>query len=97
MTQPITRLLIANRGEIVRRIIRSAESARPPAAAAPREILIVASRLKDYIRAQSGFNTSDKALGPLSDIVRRVADEAIRHARSEGRQTVLDRDIPDDG
>ena len=77
-----------------RRIIRSAGSA--PAPAAPKEVLIVASRLKDYVRARSGFNTSDKVLAPLSDIVRRVADEAIRHARSEGRQTVLDRDIPDD-
>ncbi len=79
-----------------RRIIRSTDSAATSTASAPTEVLIVASRLKDYIRSQSGFNTSDKALGPLSDIVRRVADEAIRHARSEGRQTVLDRDIPDD-
>jgi hypothetical protein len=74
---------------------------RPAAAPAvePREaeeILIVASRLKDYIRGKSGFNTSDRVLAPLSAIVRRVADEAIRSARREGRMTVLDRDIPVD-
>ncbi len=58
------------------------------------EILVVASRLKDYVRARSGYNTSDQVLAPLSDILRRVADEAIENARRDGRQTVLDRDIP---
>jgi hypothetical protein len=73
---------------------------RPPAAEAAAgraadEVLIVASRLKDYVRARSGFQTSDRVLGPLSDIVRRACDEAIRNARAEGRRTVLDRDIPE--
>ena len=58
------------------------------------EVLIVASRLKEYVRAQSGFNTSDRVLSPLSDTVRRLCDEAIENATREGRTTVLDRDIP---
>ncbi len=58
------------------------------------EVLIVASRLKDYVRERSGFNTSDRVLEPLSKIVRRVCDEAIRNAVRDGRKTVLDRDIP---
>ena len=62
--------------------------------ATPDEVLIVASRLKDYVRARSGFNTSDRVLAPLSAIVRRICDEAIQSARQEGRTTVLDRDIP---
>jgi histone H3/H4 len=61
----------------------------------PREVVIVASRLKEYVRARSGFNTSDRVLDPLSEIVRRICDQAIENARSEGRRTVLDRDIPD--
>ena len=76
-----------------RRIVRTEPSGR----AAPdtsAEVLIVASRLKEYIRAQSGFNTSDRVLPFLSDIVRRLCDEAIRNASREGRMTVLDRDIP---
>ena len=76
-----------------RRIVRT----EPPGKAAPgtsAEVLIVASRLKEYIRERSGFNTSDRVLSPLSDIVRRVCDEAIRNASREGRMTVLDRDIP---
>jgi hypothetical protein len=73
---------------------------RPPAppvpAVTPKEVLIVASRLKDYIRERSGFNTSDGVLEPLSEIVRRICDDAVRNASREGRRTVLDRDIPKD-
>lgn len=65
-----------------------------PAEPGETEVLIVASRLKDYVRASGGMNTSDGVLAPLSDIVRRVCDEAIRNARREGRRTLLDRDIP---
>ena len=76
-----------------RRIVGT-ESSGSPAPDASAEVLIVATRLKEYIRARSGFNTSDRVLSPLSDIVRRVCDEAIRNASREGRMTVLDRDIP---
>jgi len=78
-----------------RRLVRP-EAAKPgPASEPPREVLVVASRLKDYVRARSGMNTSERALGPLSEIVRAVCDEAIENARKEGRKTVLDRDVPD--
>jgi hypothetical protein len=70
--------------------------ARPDSAAAdvPREVLIIASRLKDYVRAVSGMNTSERVLEPLSEIVREVAERAIQNARADERKTVLDRDIP---
>jgi len=71
--------------------------ARPEGAAAPvplpQDVLIVASKLKDYVRARSGFNTSDRVLGPLSEAVRGLCDRAIEKARAEGRRTVLDRDF----
>jgi histone H3/H4 len=60
----------------------------------PEEILIIASRLKDYVRARSGFNTSDRVLEPLSEILREVCDRAIENASRDGRKTVLDRDVP---
>jgi hypothetical protein len=75
-----------------RKVLVRGASAAP--AKPPEEILIIASRLKDYIRARSGYNTSDRVLAPLSDILRRVCDEAIRSAQRDGRQTVLDRDVP---
>ena len=75
-----------------RRIARDpARKSRAPEPSA--EVLIVASRLKQYIHGKSGFSTSDRVLDPLSDIVRRVCDEAIQNAAREGRRTVLDRDI----
>ena len=78
-----------------RRIVRPPQFT-PTAAPAPAEVLIVGSRLKDYIRVKSGgYNTSDRVFEPLSEIVRRVCDQAIENARRDGRMTVLDRDIPE--
>ncbi len=59
----------------------------------PKEILIVASKLKDYIKARSDMNTSADVMEVLSDFVRAKCNEAIDNARQEGRKTVLDRDI----
>lgn len=76
------------------RILVPAERPTPSAAAAvPRDVLIVASKLKDYIRARAGMNTSDAVLQPLSDAVRRLCDQAIRKARAAERKTVLERDF----
>jgi hypothetical protein len=63
-------------------------------AEAPREILIVASKLKSYVRTRSGMNTSDSVLDLLSDSVRALCDDAIRSARRDGRKTVMERDFP---
>jgi histone H3/H4 len=82
-------------GGRVRRLVRSTAPPAPAPALALEEVLIVASRLKDYVRARSGYNTSDRVLEPLSEIVRRIADQAIENARRDGRMTVLDRDIPE--
>lgn len=59
----------------------------------PREVLIVISKLKAYIRARSGFNTSDGVVDVLSDHLRRLCDLAIDNASVESRKTVLDRDF----
>lgn len=59
----------------------------------PKDILIVVSKLKDYITARADMNTSGTVPEVLSDIVRRACDEAIDQARQEGRKTVLDRDF----
>ncbi len=60
---------------------------------APTEVLIVASRLKDYVKAVSGYNTSESVLGPLSEIVRQEVNKAVEKAREDGRKTVLGRDV----
>ena len=60
------------------------------------EILVVASRLKSYVRKVSGYNTSDGVLPILSTALRKICDEAIENARRAERQTVMDRDVPRD-
>ncbi len=76
-----------------RRVVRpnAGEAASPSSD----EVLVVASRLKEFIRRESGYNTSDRVLAPLSEVVRRVCREAIENARRDGRMTVLDRDLPE--
>ncbi len=77
-----------------RRIVAAAPSATPSSGESiPRDILIVASKLKDYIRARAGMNTSGNVMEILSEIVRRKCDEAVDNARAEGRKTVMDRDF----
>lgn len=64
-----------------------------PSPKAPREILVVASKLKDYIRIKSEMNTSASVMSILSDILRELCDQAIDRARADGRKTVMDRDF----
>jgi hypothetical protein len=84
--------------------------ATPPPAAAPapastgdgpvlsdavdKDILVVVSKLKKYIKDRSGFNTSDQIFDLISDHVRAICDEAIRCAARHDRKTVLERDMP---
>lgn len=56
------------------------------------EILIVASKLKAYIKDRYDMNTSGNVMEALSRDVRRLTDRAVEKARSEGRKTVMDRD-----
>lgn len=79
-----------------RLIVRPGTAAVPTpssTAAIPREVLVVASRMKDYIQARADMNTSASVMDVLSDHLRRIADLAIEHARTDGRKTVMDRDL----
>ena len=58
------------------------------------EVIVVASKVKTYIKSQGDMKTSANVLQALSNKVRSLCDEAIETARSDGRKTVLDRDIP---
>jgi hypothetical protein len=57
------------------------------------DVLVVVSKLKKYVKATSGMNTSDGVVPVLSAHLRRICDLAIRKAAEEGRKTVLDRDF----
>ena len=84
----------------VRRVVGDASPSTAAAAEgvqlaeAEREILIVVSKMKKYIKDRSGMNCGDAVAEVLSDHVRAICDEAIRAAARDDRKTVLDRDVP---
>jgi hypothetical protein len=72
----------------------AASAASPSGAPVERDMLIVVSKLKKYIKDRSGMNCGDSVAELLSDHVRAICDEAIRSAGQDERKTVLDRDVP---
>ena len=59
-----------------------------------RDMLIVISKLKKYIKDRSGMNCGDAVADVLSEYVRAICDESIRTAARDERKTVLERDVP---
>lgn len=57
------------------------------------EVLVVVSKMKQYIRDVSDMNTSEDVNQVLSHMIRLQLDRAIEHARREGRKTVMARDF----
>lgn len=58
------------------------------------EVLVVASKTKDYIRAASGgMNTSAAVMNVLSDKVRELCNQAIQRAKDDKRKTVMEKDF----
>jgi histone H3/H4 len=67
-----------------------------------KDILVVVSKLKKYVRAKAGMNTSGNTPPRLTEIIQQLVDVAIENARKDGRKTVMDRDfeffrLPDAG
>lgn len=58
-----------------------------------KEVLVVVSKLKNYIRSSAGMNTAANVAPALSELVRRMCDQAIENARNDRRKTVMDRDF----
>jgi histone H3/H4 len=58
-----------------------------------KEILVVVSKLKTYIKSSADMNTAGNVAPRLSDIVRGLCDEAVQRAKADGRKTVMDRDF----
>lgn len=84
--------------ELGRRIIPSS-GANPVSASSTahktveQEILVVVSKVKSYIKSQADMNVSDDIMELLSQRIRFFCDEAIKKAQSDGRKTVLERDL----
>jgi len=57
------------------------------------EVLVVVSKMKNYIQAKADMNTSGDVSEILSHMIRRACDEAILNAKQAGRKTVMARDF----
>lgn len=57
------------------------------------EVLVVVSKMKQYIKDISEMNTSEEVNQILSDVIREECEKAITSARAEGRKTVMARDF----
>ncbi len=57
------------------------------------EVLVVASKVKAYVKDHADMNTSASAFQALTHIVRAACRDATERAHQEGRKTVMDRDF----
>ena len=76
-----------------RRIVGAPAGAPAGAQDLPEDVLVVVSKLKAYVKARSGMNTSDGVVDALSAKIRKLCDAAIEVAHADGRKTVMDRDF----
>jgi histone H3/H4 len=77
-------------------IIQSSTTSNPQSpqkSSMQNEVLVVVSKMKQYIKDMSDMNTSEDVNHMLSQIIRLQLDRAIEHARREGRKTVMARDF----
>lgn len=80
------RILISNSQQ-------SASTVKTSSSPMENEVLIVVSKVKQYIKDCADMNTSGDVNEVLSEMIRRSCDQAIQSARSDGRKTVMARDF----
>ncbi len=57
------------------------------------DVLVVASKVKKFVREKSGFKTSAEILEILSQQVEKLCLAGIEKAKADGRKTVKARDL----
>jgi len=61
------------------------------------EVLVVASKVKSFIKENGECNTAAETIEALSKAVEKILTSAIQSAKSQGRKTVMARDVgPED-
>lgn len=57
------------------------------------EILVVASKVKSFIKDNGECNTSGETIEAVSKMVEKILTSAIQNAKAQGRKTVMARDV----
>ncbi|MBU0926461.1 MAG: hypothetical protein KKA67_01825 [Spirochaetes bacterium] len=60
---------------------------------AEKETLVIASKVKAFIKDASELKCSAAVIDALSDKVRALCEEAIKNAKADGRKTVQEKDF----
>lgn len=60
---------------------------------AEKETLVIASKVKAYIKEAGDMKCSATVIDALSDKVRALCDEAVKNAKADKRKTVQDKDV----
>lgn len=60
------------------------------------EVLVVTSKIKKYIKEKGDCNTSGETIEVLSKAIEALCHRAIESAKSDGRKTVMARDVQAD-
>jgi histone H3/H4 len=56
-------------------------------------VLVVASKVKAFIKQNADMNTSSNVMEALTKVVERECLKAIENAKKDRRKTVMDRDF----
>lgn len=62
-------------------------------AAAKKEILVVQSKVREYLKSKGDFNIGSDLVGAVSDRIEMMLDDAARRAGDNGRKTIQARDV----
>ena len=57
------------------------------------DVLVITSKVKKFIKAKDGCNTSAETIDMLSKAVERLCQKGVDSAKADGRKTVMARDI----
>ncbi len=57
------------------------------------EILVVASKVKSFIKEKGECNTSAETIEAVSKVVEDILSKAVASAKAQGRKTVMARDV----
>lgn len=89
-----------SREPVRRKIVSSAASPAKPALKTSTgsynvDTLVVVSKVKNFIKDQSGFSTSQCCIEALTQKVMQECLKAMEQAQASGRKTVMGRDVED--
>lgn len=57
------------------------------------DVLVVASKVRTYIKSNGGCNTASETIDALSKAVEKMLEKAVEAAKANGRKTVMARDV----